>query len=127
MKLNRNIKGMSLIELMIALAIVAIIAAVGIPAYQNQLISAKRDEAKMTLLQLKLQQENYRLENTSYASAAELGSPTSENYTISVANVSATTYTITATAKDNNQQKNDTGCTELSIDQSMNRTPASCW
>ena len=126
MNSNRKIQGMSLVELMIALAIMGIIAAIGIPTYNNQIMSTKRDEAKTTLVQLKLQQENYRLENISYATAVQLGNPVLEYYTLTVTNISGTAFTLTATAKSGTRQAHDTGCTVLNIDQSMTRTPATC-
>ena len=127
MKSTHSIQGMTLIELMIALAIVAIIAAIALPSYQAQIVSSNRNEAKTALVQLKLQQENYRLDNSSYASTTNFGNPTLDNYTVSFDNISSTTFTLKATVKVGNSQQNDTGCTELSIDQSMNTSPATCW
>lgn len=127
MRPRHLMQGMTLVELMIALAIVAIIAAIALPSYQAQIINSNRNEAKTALVQLKLQQENYRLDNSSYATTVNLGNPTLDNYTVSFENISATTFTLKATAKTDNTQQKDTGCTVLSIDQSMNTTPADCW
>lgn len=46
-----NVKGFSLIELMIVLAIVAILAAIAYPAYQNYTLRAACDSGKAGLLQ----------------------------------------------------------------------------
>lgn len=121
----KKIIGMSLIELMIAVAIAGIIATIAIPSYQSQIRDSRRQDGMKILLQLKIQQEDFRLTNNSYATTAQLAVPASDYYTFSVSNVSATTYTMTATAK--GSQTSDTGCTVVNLDQSMNKTPTACW
>lgn len=116
---------MSLTELMITLAIVGIISAIAIPTYQDHMTSSRRSDGITTLLQLQLQQESYRLENSSYASSSDITLPTSDFYTYSISNVSATTYTLQAAAK--GAQGSDTGCTTLTLDQSMTKSPSACW
>ncbi len=121
----QGIKGLTLIELMIAIAIVGIIAVFAFPSFQEQVTDARRGEGITQLLQLQMLQESYRLENDSYAATAQLTLPTSDHYTFSVENVSATTYTLKATAK--GAQTADSNCTPLTLDQSMNKSPAVCW
>lgn len=117
--------GFTLIELMIVIAIVGIIAMVAFPSYQSYVLKSNRQNAQTELMKLKMAQENYRLGNASYGTAAQIGVPASDHFTYTVTNVTATTYTLTATAKSG--QTGDTGCTTLTLDQSMNRTPATCW
>jgi len=121
----QGIKGMTLIELIITVAIIGIIASIAIPSFQNQILAARRGDGMTQLLQLQMQQESYRLENNSYATSAQLGLPVSDYYTFKSSGVSATAYTLSATAK--SSQTADNGCTALTLDQSMNKTPASCW
>lgn len=53
-------KGFTLIELMITVAVIAILAAVAYPAYQDQMLRAKRTEGKTALLKAaQLQERNY--------------------------------------------------------------------
>ena len=56
----RTATGFTLIELMITLAIIAILAAVAYPAYQDQVLRSKRAEGKAALLKAaQLQERNY--------------------------------------------------------------------
>jgi type IV pilus assembly protein PilE len=121
----KKILGITLIELMIVVVISGIIAAIALPAYQNQLRDSRRQDGMKALLQLKIQQEEFRLNNNSYATAIELNLPPNDFYIFSVSNVSASTYTLTATAK--GSQTSDTGCTIITLDQSMNKFPVQCW
>jgi len=59
--------GFSLIELMVALAIVAILSAVALPAYGNYLTRARRAEGRVALMQMMQQQEIYFSQNNSYS------------------------------------------------------------
>ncbi|WP_414828007.1 type IV pilin protein [Alteromonas sp. H39] len=122
---NQNQMGWTLVELMITVAIVGIIGAIAVPSYMEHIRESRRTDARTELMQLKMEQEAYRLENNSYASAAQLGVAPTEFYTFSVSNVSATTYTLVATAK--GAQLKDTACTTINLDQSMNKTPTECW
>lgn len=60
-------RGFSLIELMIALAIMAIVAAIALPAYQGSIHKGRRGEAHAALTDTAARQEQYFLDNKSYA------------------------------------------------------------
>ena len=58
-------RGFTLIELMIVVAIIAIIATLGFPAYQDSVRKGKRAEAKSRLLHIaQLQERNFTQNNT---------------------------------------------------------------
>ena len=52
MHIHTRVHGITLIELMIAVAVVAILAAVAYPSYMEHVRSTRRGEAKATLLEL---------------------------------------------------------------------------
>lgn len=95
-------RGFSLLELMIACAIVAILAAIAYPSYNSSVQKSRRAEAKAALLGVASQMERWSTEKGTYATAT-LGSGgvyanQTENsyYNLSLAPLTATTYTVRA-------------------------------
>ena len=109
MKFYRN-QGFSLIELMIAVVIVGILAAIAVPSYQSHTIKASRAAAQTELLELASLQEKIYLNSNAYTanmttaytgnSTGGLGKTTGltkdGKYTLTVVSPGQT-YTITAT------------------------------
>jgi type IV pilus assembly protein PilE len=62
----RRVAGFTLIELMITVAIVAILAAVAYPAYTNAVLKGRRAEGRAALTALMQQQERYFSQNGTY-------------------------------------------------------------
>ncbi|MFT6895684.1 MAG: type IV pilus assembly protein PilE [Paraglaciecola sp.] len=118
-------QGVTLLELMIVVAIIGIITMLAVPGYQSQIHHSRRDNGITQLLQLHIQQEAFRITQPQYATALQLGMPNSEYYSFTVENISAVTFTLSATAI--NSQTQDRECTTLSINQSMIKVPQSCW
>lgn len=90
--------GFTLIELMIAVAIVAILAGVALPAYQDYMRRGNIPEATAGLGQGRITMEQWFQDNRTYEGAACLGNGKKFNFTC---NTAATTFLITATGKDN--------------------------
>lgn len=63
--------GFSLIELMIAVAIVGILAGVAYPSYQDQVRKGKRAEARAALMNLLQQEERYMTQMNRYVEIAK--------------------------------------------------------
>lgn len=68
-----RLRGMTLMELMIALAIVAILAALAYPSYRDSLMRGRRIDAIGSLLAVRVAQERWRANHTAYAGLDELG------------------------------------------------------
>lgn len=117
-------RGFGLIELLIAMAIVGILAALAYPAYTGFVQRARRAEAQSLLTQVMQAQERYRANRSRYASAlasldAGLASQAaaSPHYTVSLAGIGgdfAAGYEVTATVKANSPQAGDKACWKLS-------------
>lgn len=79
--MNRQQKGFTLIELMIAVVIVGILAAVAMPSYQRYIVRAARVAAQGELLALAGMQEKIFLNSNSYAFGGATGVTTAYNGT----------------------------------------------
>jgi type IV pilus assembly protein PilE len=75
--MHRKITGFSLLELLIALVIAAIITSIAVPSYINQIGKTRRKDGQSALLGLAQAMERHFTEKSTYASAAD-GDPTSD-------------------------------------------------
>ena len=75
--LQSRTAGFTLIELMIAIAIVAILATLALPAYSDYITRSKLTEATNGLADFRVKQEQYYQDNRSYGTAAGCGANTS--------------------------------------------------
>jgi len=121
----RSTWGFTLIELMIAVAVIAILAAVAIPAYQDSMIKSRRSDGMATLSSAVSRMEQYFMDNKSYTSdmtqlgyAADPAISTDSYYQVDVAAATATcpiTSCFKLEATPRGAQAGDTGCAVLSL------------
>lgn len=114
-------------ELVIAVAIVAILAAIAIPSYQEYLIKSRRTEAVSALLQAAAAQEKYFLSNNTYTiNFTDLGMPVDTSYqsptqnghyVLDIRSADANNFTIAAVPAADSPQASDPDCDEFLIDE----------
>ena len=130
---SRLNQGFSLIELMIAVAIIGIIAAVGYPSYLSQAEKTRRTEGKSALTEVAQKQQQFFQERRRYtANVMELydqSGATLEtakgNYTVSAAVTGGGTgFTLTATPVSDGLQDGDFTLTLNHLGQT---TPTEAW
>lgn len=133
-----RLRGFTLLELVIALAVVAVLATIAIPSYRDTVIRGNRSAAKQFASDVANHEEQYLLDRRSYTNNYGIGglgmkppSEASANYTFSIATagnnclgnaLTAPAYVITGTAI--GAQASDGN---LCLDNVGNRTPAAKW
>ena len=128
----RRIRGFTLIELMIVVGVVAILASIAVPIYNEQIRKSRRADAKQVLADYALREEKWRTNNATYGTLANINgvaTPPPGNYTIAITfptagNCPPTPPAILGPAKDNRNsfiitataaaaQLKDTNCATL--------------
>lgn len=94
----RRMHGVTLMELLTVVAIIGILSAIAIPAYQDHVRRGQIEEATATLSQGRVATEQFFLDNRTFV-AAPCPNDT-DNFAMTCA-ATATTYTITATGAGN--------------------------
>lgn len=96
-------RGFTLIELMVVVAIIAILAAIAVPAYRDYIVTSKLSESYTGLSEWRVRMEQFFQDNRTYASGGACGAaaPTMEYFTYTCAtNNGGQGYTLTATGSD---------------------------
>jgi type IV pilus assembly protein PilE len=141
---NRRPRGFSLIELMVVVAILAILSAIAVNSYTRYIQRSRRTDAYAALAQDQgIMERCYALtfdyENVSEGenNCVEIATTSQEGYyTIALASVTTTAYTLTATPVSGSPQAEDTSCAQISItnaniktayDASGTEDSTTCW
>lgn len=120
-------RGFTLIELMIAVMVVAILAAIALPSFLDSVRKSRRADAFTAITTVQQAQERWRGNKAVYATNAQLTlgisavppglgiatATSSGYYTLALSGTSATEYTVEATAVGGKSQDQDGGCKVL--------------
>jgi len=97
----RNMSGFTLIELMIAVVVVAILTAIALPSYQEYVTRGKITEATSNLADMRVKLEQFFQDNRTYVGACAAGTtaplPTGTRYfTFTCPTLTAVAFTVQA-------------------------------
>jgi type IV pilus assembly protein PilE len=68
----KNNRGFTILELLIVVLIIGVLASIAYPSYTSSLVKGSRGSAKAFLLEIAQKQQQFLLDNRSYATKAEL-------------------------------------------------------
>ncbi|MBD1555904.1 prepilin-type N-terminal cleavage/methylation domain-containing protein [Vibrio sp. S9_S30] len=122
-------KGMTLLEVLIAVSIIAIFAAVVYPSLNDYVYKGHRKQAMADMIRIQLTMEQtynngYSWSNLVSGSTCTICDTSADRYAFAI--TSASVYTITATPKPDKGQNSDS-CGTLTIKAYGTNTPAMCW
>ena len=132
---TRKPTGFTLIEVLITVAIVAILTTVALPSYRDHLRTSRRGEAQAFLMAVAAREQQFLMDTRAYAnSVATVAIPIPANvgaaYDIAIAAAIGPppTFSVSATPKASTDQLLEK-CGTLTIDQTGTKTAAlgSCW
>jgi type IV pilus assembly protein PilE len=134
-KLRGDIAGFTLIELMVAMAILVVLATIALPSYEGHLQRTRRADAKTFLYGMAQQFERCysRFGSYSHVNCGVGAGPftsTDGHYRVSASSVTATSFTLTAMPL--GAQARDTRCGSFALDHLGRATATgtlgnSCW
>lgn len=140
---RKRSRGFTLIELMIVVAVIAILARIAVVSYQNSVVKSRRNAAEACLLEQAQYVERYYTTKLTYVGVGGTGWPTFQcasdlagqyGFGVTQDSTKPREYSLTATPVTNSQQdKKDKKCAKLTIDQrgtksvSGTGTVSDCW
>ena len=130
----QKLKGFTLVELLIVLGILALLLSLAYPSYISFVRKSRRAEAQETMLDWSSQLEIRRADEIDYNDASLTPAATTY-YSFAVGGLTATTFTLTATAQglQTNDKQGAQSCTTIIVNESGDRgdadnaTESVCW
>ncbi len=135
-------KGFTLIELMVVVAVIAILGTIAVNSYRGNVVRANRAAAVGFVLEVANAQERYFLDNRSYAidsgstSAIEdtlgmaIPDEVADNYTLTVTDPAGSVQYLISAAPKGAQASSDSACGTLTLNNQGAKTDAGgdrCW
>ncbi len=112
-------RGFTLVEMAIALGVLAMLLAFALPTFEGRLAAARRGDATLALERIQIAQERHRALHGLYAAdLAALGAHASSPeglYRLSLENGPGEGYTAVAQARLDGAQAHDTACDAISM------------
>ncbi|ART80059.1 type IV pilin protein [Oceanisphaera avium] len=133
-KVSNKSYGVTLLELLIVLAVIALLSTLAYPRFTSYLIKNQRQVAQQQLYELQIKQEQWRLFHAQYSSDIndlDARLVNDAHYEFSIDHASAHDYQLSATAKQSSRQVQDQelnqACHTLTLTHDQQRLPTPCW
>jgi type IV pilus assembly protein PilE len=133
MKKPNTLRGFTLIEMMITVAIIGILAAIAYPNYSQYVERSNRNDAKAVLLEASQYMERWFTQSRTYSTAVlptgltQSPKEGTARYNITISVVSPTTYTLDAAPINAVKKCKNLTLTHLGVKGSAQDTVDECW
>jgi type IV pilus assembly protein PilE len=123
----RNIRGFTLIEVMVVVVIIGVLAAIAIPGFNDQIRKSRRAEIQGVMEQQRLRLEKHRVDNASYATYSLPSGTSTASYNVTLTGTGPGAYTLTATPVGSQAADKCGTMTLVNTAGVISQSPANCW